>query len=445
MRHENLRGYVVVAVDPVAGLGDDDETFLTDMADSTIFALHGLRQGTDICESEEKRGVLQGQFQQSQKMEVVGRLAGGVAHDFNNLLTVILGSCDFLLRDLPADDPGRLDVEQIRSTGERAANLTRQLLAFSRKQILQPTTLDLNAVLTNTEKLLRRLIGEDVALSVCYGQDMSLIKADQGQLEQVVMNLAVNARDAMPKGGRLAIETRDLRLSDAQTLMRDVAVPPGRYALLTVEDTGTGMSPETLEHVFEPFFTTKGLGKGTGLGLATVYGVIKQSGGFIDIQSGLGRGTTFKIFLPVAPDSDLKAAPERADGRPEERPAGASRNTILLVEDETTVRRLIRRILVNAGYAVLEAASAQEALELSGKDFDLVLTDIVLPDVSGVELTAKLQKMRPIQALYMSGYTESPNILDILAQPGNRFLQKPFTTKALLDMIQDILAKNPAP
>jgi CheY-like chemotaxis protein len=334
-------------------------------------------------------------------------------------------------------------VEQIRNTGERAANLTKQLLAFSRKQIMQPKVLDLNAGLMDMEKLLRRLIGEDVNLTVCCAKDLALVKADSGQMEQVVMNLAINARDAMPKGGHLSIETTNVDIASIRVLNHDAAMPPGRYILLTVSDTGTGMDAGTLEHIFEPFFTTKELGRGTGLGLATVYGIVKQSGGFIDVQGEPARGTTFKIFLPVAPAAFLEGEGEGEGEGEKKRHVEKNIYTILLVEDEAAVRCMTRRILNGAGYTVLEAASAREALKHSGEDFDVVLTDIILPDTSGVELVAKLKKDGQIEAIYMSGYTDNPNVRDVLSRPDNRFLQKPFTAEALLSKVREALAQDP--
>jgi PAS domain S-box-containing protein len=393
--------------------------------------------------SEKEKVKLMTELRQSHRMETVGRLAGGVAHDFNNLLTVILGNCSFLLNDIPKNDPRHADVEQIRNTGERAANLTKQLLAFSRKQIMQPKVLDLNAGLMDMEKLLRRLIGEDVNLTVCCAKDLALVKADSGQMEQVVMNLAINARDAMPKGGHLSIETTNVDIASIRVLNHDAAMPPGRYILLTVSDTGTGMDAGTLEHIFEPFFTTKELGRGTGLGLATVYGIVKQSGGFIDVQGEPARGTTFKIFLPVAPAAFLEGEGEGEGEGEKKRHVEKNIYTILLVEDEAAVRCMTRRILNGAGYTVLEAASAREALKHSGEDFDVVLTDIILPDTSGVELVAKLKKDGQIEAIYMSGYTDNPNVRDVLSRPDNRFLQKPFTAEALLSKVREALAQDP--
>jgi len=266
---------------------------------------------------------------------------------------------------------------------------------------------------------------------------LALVKADPGQMEQVVMNLALNARDAMPKGGHLGIETNNVDIAEICSLNHDAVMPPGRYVLLTVRDTGAGMNSEVLEHTFEPFFTTKELGRGTGLGLATVYGIVKQSCGFIDVQSEPGRGATFKIFLPAV----AAASPEGKGEEEEKRRVEKGRYTILLIEDDVTVRRMARKMLDGAGYAVLEAGSAREALAHSDKDFDLVLTDIVLPDMPGVELAANLMKDRPrLDAIYMSGYTDNPDIRDILSRPENRFLQKPFTAKALLDKVQEALA-----
>ncbi|HAH07543.1 MAG TPA: hybrid sensor histidine kinase/response regulator [Elusimicrobia bacterium] len=427
----------------------DGRTF--DRHSSPMFSQEGRYLGRvwyfrDITESRSGEKALlesEGRLLQSQKMEVVDRLAGGIAHDFNNLLTAILGYCGFLLNDIPKNDPRHTDVEEIRSAGERAAGLTRQLLAFSRKQVMQFKVLDLNTVLTDMGKLLRRLIGENIVLTVSCAEDLPLIKADPGQMEQVIMNLAVNSRDAMPNGGRLTVETRGIEFAGEQALSQDVVMPPGCYALLAVNDTGAGMDAEILKHLFEPFFTTKELGKGTGLGLATVYGIIKQSGGFIDVESEPGRGTTFKIFLPVVPDAGIDGEGE-GEGE-KNRQAGKSRYTILLAEDDTAVRSLTRRILEGAGYTVLEAASAREALECAGKDFDLLLTDIVLSDISGVELAAKLKKDKPLEVLYMSGYAGNADVRDILSQPGNRFLQKPFTPEALLSKIQEALASIPAP
>ncbi|MBI5242782.1 MAG: PAS domain S-box protein [Elusimicrobia bacterium] len=440
LRHEGaLHGYLVVAVDHAIEIDAEEQSLLTEVAGDLAFALHGIGQEAAIQKSEEMRRVVEGQLRHSQKMEVVGRLAGGVAHDFNNILTAILGNCGFLMNGISKNDPLRADVEEIRGAGERAANLTRQLLAFSRKQVMQLLVIDLNGVLTDTEKLLRRLIGEDIVLAVSRAEKPALVKSDSGQMEQVVMNLAVNARDAMPKGGRLSIETRGVDVPASHPLGHDDAMPPGRYVLLSVSDTGTGMDATALEHIFEPFFTTNELGKGTGLGLATVYGIVKQSNGFIDVQSEPGRGTTFKIFLPASQEVRREGEVE-GEGEKIQRRVRKRLYTILLIEDDQTVRRMACRILKSAGYAVLETGSAREALAHADKDFDLVLTDIVLPDLSGAELEAKLNKGRPrIEAIFMSGYADNLDIRDILSHPEKHFLQKPFTAMALLNKIQDVL------
>jgi PAS domain S-box-containing protein len=448
----NKAGYESVALIPlrakdrIIGLLQLNDRRKGRFAPDMIEYLEGLSVSIAIALdrqlAEKQNARLESDLRQSQKMEVVGRLAGGVAHDFNNLLTAILGNCGFLLRDIPKDDPRRADVEEIKKAGERAADLTRQLLAFSRKQILQPRMLSLEALLANVKKLLRRIIGEDIHLTVTCAEGLPQVKADQGQLGQVIINLAVNARDAMPKGGLLTIAAHESSLSCEQAVYQGAAVPPGRYVILTVTDTGSGIDAQALAHIFEPFFTTKGLGKGTGLGLSTVYGIVRQSDGFIDVQSGLGRGTTFKIFLPAASAAiPEEGGEEEGEGEGEEERRQNSRRTILLVEDEDAVRRTAARMLKKAGYAVLEAASAREALEHSGEDFDLLLTDIVLPDISGMELGARLKKASPgIKSIYMSGYTDNPDIREVLSRLENRFLQKPFTAKALLAKVREALA-----
>jgi PAS domain S-box-containing protein len=396
----------------------------------------------DLKMAEIERENMRAQLRQSQRMEVVGRLAGGVAHDFNNLLTAILGNCTFLLADIPQDDPRRADVEEIRKAGERAANLTRQLLAFSRKQVLQPRVLDMNSVLTDMEKLLRRLIGEDIELRISRAEGLAPVKADPGQMEQIVMNLAVNARDAMRKGGRLSIATGNLDLPKPRSLAHDAQVPPGRYMLMKVSDTGEGMDAQVLEHIFEPFFTTKETGKGTGLGLATVYGIVKQSGGFIDVRSEPGQGAAFSIFLPAASGAGPEGgqAEEGEVVEKKKRRGQKGSGTILLVEDDEVVRRIALRILAEAGYIVIEAKSGQEALAHLDEHFDLVLTDIVLADIPGVEVAARLKSARPsVRVVFTSGYADNPDIRDILAKPENRFLQKPFTAQALRDMVSEAL------
>nr|MDQ5836403.1 PAS domain S-box protein [Acidobacteriota bacterium] len=349
---------------------------------------------------------LEEQLRQSQKMEAVGRLAGGIAHDFNNLLTAINGYSDLALRRLQAEDPLRKSVEEIRKAGERAAALTRQLLAFSRKQVLQPVVLDLNSVVSDMEKMLRRLIGEDVELRTALAHDLGSIKADPGQVEQVIMNLAVNARDAMPSGGRLTIETANVYLGEEYAARRLTDFTPGPYVVLTVTDTGTGMDDETRERIFEPFFTTKGSGKGTGLGLSTVYGIVRQSGGSVRVSSEVGRGSTFEVYFPRAGEGVQEY---RRGAEPEEVLRGAE--TVLLAEDEEMVRRLAREVLEVYGYRVLVAANGGAAFLICERHegpISLLVTDIVMPEMSGRELAARLAHLRPeMKVLYMSGYTDA--------------------------------------
>ncbi len=387
---------------------------------------------------------LEEQLRQSQKMEAVGRLAGGVAHDFNNLLTVIDGYSNLLLdrHDDPAD-PMRHDIEQIKRAGERASNLTRQLLAFSRKQILKPTIIDLNMVVTDMEKLLRRLLGEDISIHTHLEPTLGRIKADRGQLEQVIMNLAINARDAMPGGGQLTLETANVTLDELYTRQK-VEVEAGNYVLLAISDSGIGMSQETVSHIFEPFFTTKEQGKGTGLGLATVHGIIKQSGGHINVYSELGQGTTFKIYLPpfqeVAPGS--VAAPSL-----DALPRGVE--TILVVEDEARVRELVSRVLRSSGYTVLEATNGPEALRLythQNGSIQLLLTDVVMPGMNGRVLADHLKAGQPgLKVIFMSGYTDDAIIHHGVLDAGAIFIQKPFTTDMLIRRVRETLDKRPAP
>ncbi|HEX7127012.1 MAG TPA: PAS domain S-box protein [Thermodesulfobacteriota bacterium] len=387
----------------------------------------------DLTESR----ALEAQLRQSQKMEAVGRLAGGVAHDFNNLLTGIKGYVAFLLADLPEGDARRADVREIEKAADRAASLTRQLLAFSRKQVLQPRIIDLNATILDLRRMLQRLIGEDVEVVLHLDPDLGSIEADPGQIEQVLMNLAINGRDAMPTGGRLAISTSEVELDDAEA--RHVGVPrPGRYVLLAVADTGAGIPPDAIPFVFEPFFTTKEPGKGTGLGLSTVYGIVTQSGGGVTVDSRPGHGATFRIYLPriAAP------TPEATAPGPAGPPAGAG--TILLVEDDVAVRRLARRILDGAGYRVIEAAGGAEAIRLAFDDatppIDLLLTDLVMPQMSGVELARRLTRRQPdLKLLFMSGYAADTLERQGALGPDAPFLEKPFTPAALTRAVREAL------
>lgn len=392
---------------------------------------------------EDVTGVkrLEQQFFQAQKMEAVGRLAGGVAHDFNNLLTVILASTELLLEMLPSGHPGREEAMETRKAALRAADLTRQLLAFSRRQVLAPRVLSLNDVVVDMDRMLRRLIGEDIDLRTVLAQDVGAVRADPGQLEQVIANLAVNARDAMPKGGKLTIETANVTLDEAYAAGRPVTVP-GRYVMFAVSDTGVGMGEETKARVFEPFFTTKPKGKGTGLGLATVYGIVKQSGGYIWVYSEPGRGTTFKVYLPR-----VDAPVEPAGTAPVETSSLRGSETILLCEDQEQVRTLTRRMLEARGYDVLVARSGHEALRLAEErsgPIHLLVTDVVMPGMSGKELALLLNPPRPaMKVLYVSGYTDESIVQHGVLEPGAAFLQKPFTAEMLARKVREVLDSAP--
>ncbi len=380
---------------------------------------------------------MESQLRQAQKMEAVGRLAGGVAHDFNNLLTAISGYSDLLLARLSAHDPVRREVEEIRKASERAASLTRQLLAFSRRQVLQPRVLDLNAVVADMNSMLRRLIGEDIDLVVVPGAGLWRVKADPGQIEQVIVNLAVNARDAMPGGGKLTVETANAAVDESSAAER-LSLAPGPYAVLTVADTGEGMTDETLSHLFEPFFTTKEAGKGTGLGLATVYGIVAQSGGAIDVASAPGRGTTFRIHLPRV-EGEVDPPTARARGIEDHR----GTETVLLVEDEDAVRTLVLAILKQKGYAVLTARNGGEALlvcERHSGSIDLMLTDVVMPGMGGKDLARRLAPLRPeMKTLYMSGYTDDAITHSGVLEPGTQYIQKPFAPDDLARKVRGVL------
>jgi PAS domain S-box-containing protein len=386
-----------------------------------------------------ERRRLEDQYRQAQKMEAVGRLAGGVAHDFNNLLTVINGYTDLLLGQLTPDHPLRTSLREIRKAGERATALTAQLLAFSRKQVLAPVVLDLNALITETERMLRRLIREDIALTTDLSPDAGPVKTDPGQLQQVLLNLVVNARDAMPRGGSVTITTRNVQLTRPPA-PGDADVRPGPHAQLTVKDTGCGMDEETRGHLFEPFFTTKAPGKGTGLGLATVYGIVKQSGGHIEVESEPGRGTTFRIYLPCVEEAVARARPPSL---PElfKMPTGAE--TVLLAEDEDRVRALARLALQSSGYTVLEARDGQEALEVCQRHpgpIHLLVTDVVMPRMSGGELADRLAPLRPgLKVLFLSGYADEALLRHGVAQGERAFLQKPFTPAVLARKVREIL------
>jgi len=394
--------------------------------------------GRVAAEREKKK--LEEQLQQAQKLESIGRLAGGVAHDFNNMLSVILGYGEIVHQELHPGDPLRKDMEAILKAARSSADLTRQLLAFSRKQTLQPEVLDLNEVVRSIEKMLRRLIGEDIALELSLSKDLSHVKVDPGQIEQVIMNLAVNARDAMPTGGKLLIETSEVELDEAYA-QNHADVTPGKYVMLAMTDTGCGMDKEVLLQIFDPFFTTKEKGKGTGLGLSTVYGIVKQSGGNIWVYSEPGQGATFKIYLPVTGDQAETLAEEVA----REESAGGGEH-ILVVEDEESLRKLLKAMLSRSGYKVTLAANGGEALllvEEKGLKPDLVITDVVMPGMSGRELVDRLQRKQPdLMALYMSGYTDNAIIHHGALDPGTPFIQKPFTIHDIAEKVRAVLREK---
>ena len=395
-----------------------------------------LMEGIIVDITERKQ--LEGQLQQSRRMEAVGRLAGGIAHDFNNLLTIIKGYTELAGQRKEVPSEVRSDIEHIEDASERAAGLVRQLLAFSRKQVLQPKNLDLNASVLGLEKLLRRLIGEDIEMKTMVAAGLGTIKADPAQVEQVLMNLVVNARDAMPTGGRIIVETNNVDL-DRTYASEHVTVKPGRYVMLAVSDTGTGMSTETAAHIFEPFFTTKGGTKGTGLGLATVYGIVKQSGGYIWVYSEPGKGATFKVYFPRV---DGQAQSDDIRAKAESRTKGGT-ETVLLVEDDDTVRELAEMILTGQGYQVIGADSPKKAEEIAAKraqEIDLVLTDVIMPTMSGRELAKKLlARNAKIRVLYMSGYTDNVIAQGGVLEEGLAFLQKPFTPRVLVQKVREVL------
>jgi len=386
-----------------------------------------------------QRAELAERRQQSQKLEAIGQLAGGIAHDFNNLLTAILGNAAFVLASTPVDDPRHADIREIERAATRAAELTHQLLAFGRKQVLKPTPLDLNATLAHTMRMLTRLVGEHIEITVVPDPALWDVQADPAQLEQVIVNLVVNARDAMPEGGKLTIETQNVTLQPGST-SQHIGAPAGDYVLIAFTDTGIGMDPATQDRIFEPFFTTKGLGKGTGLGLATVYGIVRQSGGSISVYSEPHRGSTFKVYLPRLAEPVRDASESAA-------PAAVSTGgteTVLVVEDEEAVRQLAARTLFVRGYTPLVAHTGEEALRLSEQHpgpIHLLLTDVVLPRMSGSRLAETLLATRPdLRVLYMSGFTETAIVHHGVLQPGTDFIQKPFTPHALAVKLRDVLA-----
>ncbi len=401
-------------------------------ADGTVaYIIHCVE---DVSATEQQR-------RQAQKMEGIGRLAGGVAHDFNNILSVIVSYAELIGGELRADDPVRADIEEIRTAGMRAADLTRQLLAFSRQQVFETKILDLGESVSGMEKMLQRLLGADIELTSLSPPGLWSVKVDPGQMEQVVLNLALNARDAMPSGGKLTIETRNVEVGEAYALGHH-DVRPGQYVMLAVTDNGVGMDQATQTRIFEPFFTTKEKGKGTGLGLSTVFGIVSQSGGHIWVYSEPGTGTTFKVYLPRVLGN--------AVARPSQRPPPASSRgseTILLVEDDDQVRVVARGILRRHGYVVLEASNGGEALlacEQHGARIHLLLTDVVLPRMSGRHVAERLGKMRPeMKVLFMSGYTDDAILQHGVLDSGVAYLQKPLTVDSLTRKVRDVLDSGP--
>lgn len=415
-----------------------EDAVVSPVQDGSGRTTHYIAVKEDITERKRAEEALRSsneQLLQSQKVEAIGRLAGGVAHDFNNILNVILGHSELALRTLAEADPRRRNVLEIRKASERAANLTRQLLAFSRRQVLQPRVLVLNAVIHDVEKMLRPLIGEDVELVTDCEPALGSVLADPGQLEQVILNLAVNARDAMPHGGRLSITTRNVA-ADAIEPAHRALLGGGRFVLLSVSDAGAGMSDEVQKHIFEPFFTTKPPGKGTGLGLSTVYGIVKQSDGFVFVKSASGRGTTFDIYLPR-----VEGVPEATEAPAPAPEVGRGDETVLLVEDNEALRELTREMLEMDGYHVLEAETADHALELASQHpVQLLLTDIVMPQLNGRELARRIEAIRPgLKVLYMSGYSADVVSVHGVLETGLAFLPKPFTPSDLAVKVREVL------
>ncbi len=392
---------------------------------------------TQKKKAEDDKKKMEIQLSQSQKLEAIGRLTAGIAHDFNNIMTTIIGNAEIMLSILPKGDPMREGAEEIRDAGERASGLVSQLLAFSRKQVLQPTIMSLNETVRDMDKMLHRIIGEDIELRTILVRDLGLVEADQGQMEQVIMNLVVNAREAMLAGGKITIETANVEL-DEEYARSHIAVIPGPYVMMSVSDTGVGMTKEVQEHVFEPFFTTKEKRKGTGLGLSTVYGIVKQSKGNIWVYSELEKGTTFKIYLPRAdrPISEKKKKDKKAE-------ALSGSETILIVEDDEKVRKFVERVLKGYGYRVLIASNGEEAVRIAGEyegHIDLMVTDVVMPGMGGQDLENRLKASKPgIKVLYMSGYTDDTIVHNGILEKGKIFLQKPFTIEALGRKVKEAL------
>jgi len=420
-------------------MGDDPEEqgLLQEAAGDLAFALRGMTVEAQLDSSKTALAETEEQLRQSQKMEAIGRLAGGIAHDYNNILTVQIGYCELMQSQLRPEDPLFKELSKIKVCAERAASLTSQLLAFSRKQSLRLEVLDFNEVVRNMETMIRRLIGEDVEFAVVAGGDLGRVKADPGQMEQAIMNMIVNARDAMPQGGRLMIETANVDL-DEEYVERHVDATVGPHVMLAITDTGHGMDNETKSRIFEPFFTTKEPGKGTGLGLSTVYGIVKQSGGNIWVYSEPGKGTTFKIYLPRV--ESVEMTPKEAREVSATHGAG---QLILVAEDEEPLRELFVMMLEHLGYRVRAAANGGEALmaiEEEGLTPDLLITDVIMPGISGKTLADRILRVRPgLKVLYTSGYTDDAIVHHGALDPETPFLQKPFNMKSLAAKVQEML------
>jgi two-component system cell cycle sensor histidine kinase/response regulator CckA len=424
-------------------LKKDGTVIYTDIVTTPRIVINGIPHSvsffmdvTQRRKAEDEKKKIEIQLSQSQKLEAVGQLTGGIAHDFNNILTAIIGNAEIILSILPKGDQIREGIEEIRDAGERASGLISQLLAFSRKQVLQPTIMSLNESVREMDRLFRRIIGEDIELRTILAPDLGLVEMDQGQMEQVIMNLMVNARDAMPTGGKITIETVNVEL-DEEYARSHIAVIPGPYVMMSVSDTGVGMTKEVQEHIFEPFYTTKEKGKGTGLGLSTVYGIVKQSKGNIWVYTELGKGTTFKVYLPrVDGPISKKKKDKKTEGL-------TGSETILVVEDDENVRKFAERVLKGFGYRVLIAANGEEAVRVAKEHegaIDLMLTDVVMPGMSGQDLEDKLRasKLR-IKVIYMSGYTDDAIVHNGILEKGKIFLQKPFTIEALGRKVREAL------
>jgi signal transduction histidine kinase/CheY-like chemotaxis protein len=416
---------------------EEDKDLLKILAQRIGLEMERKRHKDERKLADEEKQNLQTQLTHSQKLESIGRLAGGIAHDFNNLLSAVLGYSEMLLMDIPDEGPAREKICAIRDAGERAEKLTRQLLVFSRNQVLEMKVLSLNSIVTELGEMIRRVIGENIVLDITPGAGVSGIKADHGQMEQIVMNLVINARDAMPSGGKLIIETALMEL-DGQYTRHHEGLTPGQYVMLAVTDTGAGMTPEVREKIFEPFFSTKGHGKGSGLGLATVYGIVKQHKGHIWVYSEPDRGSTFKIYIPACMEETGKPAEtQRSSG------IRGGTETILVVDDEGFIRQLVEDCLRPLGYNVISASSGKEALKLCGEGSDtvsLLLTDIMMPDMNGRELADQLKEKKPsVKVLFMSGYTENVIAHNGALDPGLAFIQKPLSVIRLASEIRKVL------